>query len=93
MTRHEFIIRLNQNICLDDPRERAELDRSVTEHERNGRGFWPVVTGADGVRQVVRFVTALNAPGQRWTAETGTIDMLPLHALPVTDWPRVRLAG
>jgi hypothetical protein len=67
--------------------ERALWRRSLADHVRNGYGFWPVVT-IDGLRQVVRFV----ANGTRWRAEGGVIELLPLHALPVADWPRVRLA-
>ena len=89
-------------------RERTLLDRSVMDHLRNGRGFWPVIT-VNGMPQVVRFstrqmvmrpegVSGLETRGasglvemERWTPETGQIDLVPLHALPVADWPRVRM--
>ncbi len=28
---------------------------------------------------------------RRWTPETGEINIIPLYALPITDWPRVNL--
>jgi hypothetical protein len=103
MTRTEFLDRLNQNIRIDTARDRAELDRAVAEHTRNGRGFWPVVT-IDGVRSVIRFAAAVvtggptgstgtGAPMSRWTPDTGSIDIIPIHALSPADWPHVRLAG
>lgn len=78
---------------VPNPRERASLDRSIAEHMRNGRGFWPVVT-IDGEPQVVKFSSDMlqSWVDHRWTPETGVIDLVPLHALPVSDWPRVRMA-
>ena len=73
---------------IDRPAERAALMRSAQDHVRNGRGFWPVVT-IDGAPQVVRFAAA--AVAGRWTPETGRMDVIPLHALPAADWPRLRI--
>lgn len=77
---------------VSNQRERDSLKRSLADHMRNGRGFWPVVT-IDGEPQVVRFAGAQMGlwGDERWYPETGAIDVIPLHALPVADWPRVRM--
>ena len=104
----EWIEKIEKDTGSVGARERLLLDRSVMEHLRNGRGFWPVIT-VNGVPQVVRFSTRslvteaersrrwrASTSGDltdtdRWTPETGQIDVVPLHALSVTDWPRVRM--
>lgn len=78
---------------LASDRERDGLKKSLADHVRNGRGFWPVVT-VDGTAQVVRFSGDTDdalCGHARWNATTGIVELVPLHALPVADWPRVRL--
>ena len=87
MTRTDYLAGLAAR--LPNRRDRSLLEQSYQQHIRNGRGFWPVVT-LDGAPQVVRFASADVA--DRWTPETGRIDLVPLHAVPVVDWARVRLA-
>lgn len=91
---------------IDNPKDQLRVNQSVMEHTRNGRGFWPVVH-VGGIPQVLRFLASQSsddqnqrhysvriseyADGPRWTPETGAIDLVPLHSLRVSDWPRVRL--
>lgn len=100
MSDHHILHDLSNRI--QNTTERRFLEQAYQEHLRNGRGFWPVVT-IDGVPQVVRFSsvtpmtkdervqTPLNNFDDRWTPETGGINIIPLYALPITDWPRVNL--
>ena len=91
---------------IDNPKDQLQINQSVMEHTCNGRGFWPVVH-VGGIPQVLRFLVSqspddqnqghhfVGAPeytdGPRWTPETGVVDLVPLHSLRVSDWPRVRL--
>jgi hypothetical protein len=67
-------------------RHRVLVEHSVQQHIRNGRGFWPALM-LDGEMQVVRFASARVAG--RWTAETGSIDVVPVNQLSPLDLPRV----
>lgn len=84
MTRSDYIENISAR-CLDH-RHRVLIEQSMQQHIRNGRGFWPAVV-MDGEWQVVRFASARVAG--RWTAETGSIDVIPVHRISPADLPRV----
>ncbi len=84
---------------IETPQDRLLVHQSVIEHTRNGRGFWPVIQ-VNGIPQVLQFSIDQSQKSihghpydHRWTPETGSIHLIPLHALRVVDWPRVRHAG
>lgn len=73
---------------LPNLNDRRRLEIARDQHARNGFGFWPVVTLADGGSSVIRFISA---PSTRWTVGAGVVEAVPLHALSPADWPRVAL--
>lgn len=76
---------------LPNIQDRAAVEQSWQQHVRNGRGFWPMVETQEG-RKIIAFRARGACANDRWTVEEGKIDVLDLHQLSVTDWPRVRMA-
>lgn len=75
---------------LPNRRQREALKESVQQHVRNGRGFWPMVE-LDGARKIIAFRSNAGLYG-RWTVDMGQVDILDLHQIAVTDWPRVQMS-